>query len=99
MTPEAMPGPLVVRGLTHTFGDRTVLDDVHLQVSPGEAVAVVGPNGSGKSTLLRCVLGMLEADAGEIRWDDRPLDERDPMILISLVQMVACCVPTQIRPI
>ena len=75
-----MPGPLVVRGLTHTFGDRTVLDDVHLQVSPGEAVAVVGPNGSGKSTLLRCVLGMLEADAGEIRWDDRPLDERDPMI-------------------
>lgn len=73
-----MSALLSVRGLTRTFGERTVLDGVGLDVAPGEAVAITGPNGSGKSTFLRCVVGSDRADAGEILLDGAPLDERRP---------------------
>jgi ABC-2 type transport system ATP-binding protein len=71
---------LTVRGMTRRFGDRTILSDVDLDVSAGEAVGVVGPNGSGKSTLLRCIVGSDEADAGEATLAGRALDERLPEI-------------------
>ena len=71
---------LTVRGISRTFGDRTILDGVDLDVAEGEAVGVVGPNGSGKSTLLRCIVGADEADAGEAELTGRVLDEREPGI-------------------
>lgn len=75
-----MPHLLSVRGLTRTFGERTVLDGVDLDVAAGEAVGLVGPNGSGKSTLLRCVVGADEPTAGEILLDGEVLDERRPAV-------------------
>ena len=55
MTPK-MPAPaLHVEGLSKTFGTKTVLRDVDLDVSRGETVVVIGASGSGKTTLLRCV--------------------------------------------
>src|SRR5262245_48675610 len=49
-----------------TFGGRRVLDEVGLEISPGEFTALVGPNGAGKSTLLRIVLGLLTPQAGRV---------------------------------
>ncbi len=48
---------VAVRDLTKRFGDRLVLDGVHFDIFPGEAVALWGPNGAGKTTILRCLLG------------------------------------------
>ncbi|MEP6607534.1 MAG: ABC transporter ATP-binding protein [Burkholderiaceae bacterium] len=54
-----------VRGLTKSFGSRTVVDHIDLQVQRGEVCGFLGPNGSGKTTTIRMLCGLLEVDAGE----------------------------------
>jgi len=60
--------------LTRRFGDVVALDDVTFSVEGGEMVGFVGPNGAGKTTAMRIALGVLEPDAGEVRWGGRPVD-------------------------
>ena len=54
-----------VRGVTKKFGDRTVVNDIAMQVRPGEIYGFLGPNGSGKTTFLRMLCGLLRPDGGE----------------------------------
>jgi branched-chain amino acid transport system ATP-binding protein len=61
-----MTALLEVRGLTKRFGGFVALNDVSLQVAPGERIGVLGPNGSGKSTLVNCVTGLLKIDGGDV---------------------------------
>ncbi|HUG27754.1 MAG TPA: ABC transporter ATP-binding protein [Gemmatimonadales bacterium] len=49
------------------------LDSVSVQVTPGSLMAVVGPNGGGKSTLFRALLGLVQAQAGEVLLDGRSI--------------------------
>jgi ABC-2 type transport system ATP-binding protein len=60
--------------LRRTFGDVVALDGVSFDVAPGQIVGFVGPNGAGKTTAMRITLGVLEPDAGEVRWRGRPVD-------------------------
>lgn len=53
--------------ISFAYGRSPVLEDVSLQVRPGEFVALVGPNGSGKSTLLKVLLGSLQPQQGSVR--------------------------------
>lgn len=62
---------LAVRDITARFGERTVLDEVSLEVATGEVVALLGPSGVGKSTLLRVIAGLLLPDGGSVWLDDR----------------------------
>jgi ABC-2 type transport system ATP-binding protein len=55
------------QGLTKSFGATRALDGVDLQVRRGEVHGFLGPNGAGKSTTIRVLLGLLRADAGELR--------------------------------
>jgi ABC-2 type transport system ATP-binding protein len=54
-----------VRGVTKKFGARTVVNDITMQVRPGEIYGFLGPNGSGKTTFLRMLCGLLKPDGGE----------------------------------
>ena len=65
---------LTVSGLTRRFGDTLALDDVSFDVVPGRLTGFVGANGAGKTTTMRIILGVLAPTAGEVRWNDAPLD-------------------------
>ena len=58
--------PVIVKGVSKSFGPQRVLQQVNLEVKPGETVAVLGQSGTGKSVLLRLLIRLLEPDAGSI---------------------------------
>ncbi|MHC3002204.1 ABC transporter ATP-binding protein [Gordonia metallireducens] len=69
-----MNAPLIVDGLHKRYGDLVALRDMTFHVEPGEIFGFVGSNGAGKSTTMRIILGVLSADAGEVRLGNRPID-------------------------
>lgn len=61
------PAPIIeARGVRKSFGDKTVLDGIDLEIYTGETLIILGASGSGKSTLLRCLIGLEEPDEGEV---------------------------------
>jgi iron complex transport system ATP-binding protein len=69
-----MTAPLLeATHLQFAYGDRPVLRDVSLTLSPGEVVALLGPNGTGKSTLIRVLLGHLRANRGQVLWENQDI--------------------------
>lgn len=60
--------------MSKRFGSLTALDGVTFTVRPGEVFGFVGGNGAGKTTTMRIVLGVLEADAGQVRLRGAPVD-------------------------
>jgi ABC-2 type transport system ATP-binding protein len=64
---------LSLEGLTKRYGDVVALDGLSLEVHGGELFGFVGRNGAGKTTAMRIILGVLSADAGEVRFGGTPL--------------------------
>jgi ABC-2 type transport system ATP-binding protein len=62
-------------GLHKSYGDNHVLDGVGFAVAPGSMFGFCGANGAGKTTTMRIAMGLARADAGEVRWRGRPLDD------------------------
>ena len=62
---------LSLAGISKRFGAVQALTDVHLDVAPGEVVALVGDNGAGKSTLVKIISGVYQPDGGTISFDQR----------------------------
>ena len=58
-----------IRGLKKSFGDRTVLAGVDLDVSAGRSLVLLGPSGGGKTVLLKCICGLIAPEEGSIEID------------------------------
>jgi ABC-type branched-subunit amino acid transport system ATPase component len=69
---------LEIRGLSKRFGGVVALNDVSLDVAPGEIVGLIGPNGSGKTTLFNCVTGFYRPDKGRVLYDGQDITHQPP---------------------
>jgi simple sugar transport system ATP-binding protein len=69
---------LSLEGITRSFGAVRALDEASLLVRRGTVHALLGENGAGKSTLMRIAFGLLQPDAGVVRWQGAPVTLRSP---------------------
>ncbi len=67
---------LVAKGLRKRYRSRDVVRDFDLTLGPGEVVGLLGPNGAGKTTCFYMIVGLVEADAGQIVLDGTDITER-----------------------
>jgi len=58
-----------LHGVTKAFGPKKVLQGIDLEIAAGESMVVIGGSGTGKSVLLKCILGLMEPNAGSIQVD------------------------------
>lgn len=72
---------LSARGLVKRYGETLALDDLNVDVAPGECVALVGESGSGKTTLLRSFNGLVRPDAGQVLVESNDLAAVDLVAL------------------
>jgi lipopolysaccharide export system ATP-binding protein len=85
---------LIAEGLQKTYGKRTVVRDVGLEVKTGEIVGLLGPNGAGKTTSFYMIVGLVPADKGTISLDNKiisglPIHQRSLRGLSYLPQEVS----------
>ena len=69
---------LTLTGIGKRFGAVQALQDVSIEVSPGEVVDLVGDNGAGKSTLVKIMSGVYQADEGQMVFDGQPVSVNGP---------------------
>jgi len=81
---------LEVRNLTVYYDTVLALDDISLNISKGEIVAMIGPNGAGKSTALKAICGLVKPKSGEVLFRGENINGKQPY---QLVEKGLCLVP------
>jgi sn-glycerol 3-phosphate transport system ATP-binding protein len=69
---------IVIKDVRKAYGRNAVVHGVDLNIAEGEFIVILGPSGCGKSTLLRMIAGLEEISGGEIRIDDKRVNEMEP---------------------
>jgi branched-chain amino acid transport system ATP-binding protein len=78
MPPETQAPLLRVSALTKRFGGFTALDNVSVEIRPGERFGLIGPNGSGKTTLINCISGAFRTEPGTVTFRDEDITRLQP---------------------
>ena len=68
---------LSIQNLTKEYGVITAVNNLSLEIQPGEIYGLLGPNGSGKTTTLGMILGIIHPKSGNYQWFDGECSERD----------------------
>jgi zinc/manganese transport system ATP-binding protein len=90
--------PLVAQGLSVSYGNRVVVDDVSLTLEAGTLTALVGANGAGKSTLLHLLQGRLPPSAGNVACDGMPIQScRERVVLMPQRGRIDWAFPITVR--
>lgn len=69
---------LKINNLTKKYGDKVAVDNISLEIKPGEIYGFIGHNGAGKTTTIRCCCGLLNFDSGEILINGKSIKD-DPL--------------------
>jgi len=70
---------LEVKNIIKRFGGLTAVDNVNMQIFPGEVVGILGDNGAGKSTLIKVISGVYHAEEGQIFFEGQKIKISNPM--------------------
>ncbi|QIL73818.1 ABC transporter ATP-binding protein (plasmid) [Diaphorobacter sp. HDW4B] len=87
--PTKLPGQLACRQLCVQLEQRTVLNHVDFQLSPGELVGIIGSNGAGKSSLLKALMGLYKPVAGDVTFAGDPILTLSPKARAQSIAYVA----------
>jgi branched-chain amino acid transport system ATP-binding protein len=80
MVPETQAPLLRISALTKRFGGFTALDNVSVDIPPGQRFGLIGPNGSGKTTLINCISGAFRSEPGTVTFRDEDITRLSPHI-------------------
>jgi branched-chain amino acid transport system ATP-binding protein len=75
---DTQPPLLRIAALTKRFGGFTALDNVSVDIRPGERFGLIGPNGSGKTTLINCISGAFRTEPGTVLFRDEDITPLPP---------------------
>ena len=68
------PTIIKIENIKKSFGDKTIFQNINLEIKKGEVVCLIGPSGAGKTTLLRCINFLEKADEGKFTFLDKQYD-------------------------
>tara|TARA_B100000212_G_scaffold341484_2_gene324803 strand:- start:10273 stop:11034 length:762 start_codon:yes stop_codon:yes gene_type:complete len=68
---------LKINELSKSFGDKSVLDNLSINIERNKSQVIIGGSGTGKSVLLKCILGLIEPDSGEIFFNQQILNKKN----------------------
>lgn len=74
-----MSAGVIAKNISVTFGQSVVLDDLTVELQPGEIVGLIGPSGAGKSTFINALLGMIKLDSGSVEVFGNRMPNREVM--------------------
>jgi branched-chain amino acid transport system ATP-binding protein len=81
MTAAEAQAPLLrIVSLTKRFGGFTAVDNVSVEIRPGERFGLIGPNGSGKTTLINCISGAFRTEPGTVLFHDEDITPLQPHV-------------------
>ncbi|MDD5193231.1 MAG: ABC transporter ATP-binding protein [Candidatus Nanoarchaeia archaeon] len=75
---------LQTKNLEASYGKLKVLNGIDIEVFQGDLIAIIGPNGSGKSTTLKTILGLLKSENGEIIFEEKKINKKNPYEIVKL---------------
>lgn len=77
---------LKIQNLRKSYGKRTVLDNVNMNIPKGKVYALIGPNGAGKSTIMKILTGLINKTSGSITFEGRKWSRRDLQKIGSIIE-------------
>lgn len=77
---------LKIQNLRKSYGKRTVLDNVNMNIPKGKVYALIGPNGAGKSTIMKILTGLINKTSGSITFEGREWSRRDLQTIGSIIE-------------
>lgn len=77
---------LKIQNLRKSYGKRTVLDNVNMNIPKGKVYALIGPNGAGKSTIMKILTGLINKTSGSITFEGREWSRRDLHKIGSIIE-------------
>ena len=75
MSPYHSIAPITIKGLSVSYDKKRVLTNIFLEIPAGSICGVVGPNGAGKSTLFKAVLGLIDANSGDVKIHGQEIED------------------------